>query len=384
MTWLAIIMVVSLSILKILTEPIFWAVVAVIGFQYHRMAVQKARFFHVPKEPIWKPLALAAIFGLLGGLAGSLIMLVMGVSPAKAGISYLWPVAVVLVLINPRFICFAYAGGIVSLSYLIFGWPQVNVPQVMGLVGVLHLVESLLILFSGHYGAAPMYLKTPGGRIMGGFTLQKLWPIPLVALTLNQQSGLALEPVIAALGYGDLALARRPGQKSRISALILCIFSVVLLGLAVLATKMVIFNYLAALFGPLGHELVIKIGREIEFKGKPYYVKPARGMKILDVVRGTPAHKGGLLSGDIIRSVNGIAVDHRREYEEALALGGRAYLEIEREGKGQQSYQLDLKWGQHPGIIPVPEGDENLYMEVQDKGILFRWLNRLKNFDKKD
>nr|WP_315987838.1 hypothetical protein [Desulforamulus aquiferis] len=44
-------------------------------------------------------------------------------------------------------------------------------------------------------------------------------------------------PVVAGLGYGDLAASRTPEQKGRISAVILGFYSLILLGLAVLADR---------------------------------------------------------------------------------------------------------------------------------------------------
>ncbi len=52
----------------------------------------------------------------------------------------------------------------------------------MALVAILHLVEALLIFVSGHQHASPMYFKHSSGRIVGGFSLQKFWPMPTIAL----------------------------------------------------------------------------------------------------------------------------------------------------------------------------------------------------------
>jgi len=369
MEQLKVLVVVISYILEFLFDPFFWAVVLLVAFQYYRLAGQKARNFDLPREPVLRPVLVATGYGIVGGLAGSLLMFATGINPVEAGIGTLWLVAVLLMLVKSRFLCFAYAGGIVSLIHLIFGVFQVDVAQVMGLVAVLHLVESLLILCSGHLGASPLYLKIPSGRLAGGFVLQKFWPIPLVVLT-----GGGPVAIIAALGYADLALARRPGEKSRLSAFYLSIYSITLLILAMLASKWTVFAYLAALFGPLGHELVIKLGRDLELTGKPYFVPPDRGIKILDVVTGTPAHQAGLASGDVILKVNGRQVNDRRDWEEGLLEGGAlAELEYVEAGSSRLRHSVvRSEWGRPLGIIVVPGGQEGFYMELQQKGLLQR------------
>src|SRR5690606_41661119 len=94
-----------------------------------------------------------------------------------AGVGYARLVAIALMMVHPRFICSAYAGGILSVTHLLFGWPGLSVPAIMALVAVLHLVESLLILLHGPTGATPVYVRRPDGRVVGGFTMQKFWPI---------------------------------------------------------------------------------------------------------------------------------------------------------------------------------------------------------------
>ena len=122
--------------------------------------------------------------------------MVLGISINDLGILYLWVLAVLLMLINPRFLCFSYAGGLLALFSLFTGYPKLNIPALMGLVAVLHLVESALILASGHSGSLPVYVRNRFGRVVGAFNLQKFWPVPLA---------------IIAIGYIGPQLPRMPG-----------------------------------------------------------------------------------------------------------------------------------------------------------------------------
>lgn len=385
----------------------FWLVVFLLAMQYSRMQKARESWFGPAKEPIWSQIALAVGSGILGGLWGSFLMVLVGINLMDVGIIWLWPLAVFLMLLHPRFLCFSYAGGIISLSSLIFSFPRIDVPQLMALIGLLHMIEALLIFISGHMGAAPVYVKNKRGQVTGAFNLQKLWPIPIVALAamhipMEELIGAAINmpdwwpliktaqpvdpeqltyvlfPVIAALGYGDLAATQSPRKKSKKSALLLFIFSFILMGLAVVASYDLKFAFLAALFSPLGHELIIWWGQREELQGQPLYVPPKQGVRVLDVLKDSPAAKLGLASGDIIFRVNGESVNSKIEFYFALerswgvvevawqAYTGAAF----KENKVRKALQEDL------GLILVPEPGDRPMVELSSGGILGRRLRK--------
>lgn len=386
--------------------PLFLMVVLIIAMQYKRTEKMKEDFFGMKPGGFWADVGMATGFGLLGGLAGSILMVFIGLSLSESGLIYLWPVAILLMLINVRFLCFAYSGGILSLSSLLLGFPQVSVPQIMALVAVLHMVESFLILAGGHLGAAPAFIKGAGGRITGGFTLQKFWPIPLVVLAVagtgsiqggiemppwwpliktglpgdTQNMAYSLMPVIAGLGYGDVAIARNPAEKSRQSAIYLGIYSLTLLIMAVLAAYSSTVMLVAALFSPLGHEAVILISRRSEFMGKPLYVAPDRGVRILDVLPGGVAWRAGIRSGDIVLTINDVSLNNKSELEqlqvEAIFPQTVDYYS-HAGGKSRRGILAPAGPGRQWGLLPVPEENEGKYIELLQGGLLGRWLKSL-------
>jgi hypothetical protein len=407
MLWIVdIFPMILLQMLSHILNPLFWLVMLLIAFQYRRMLKVRQSFFGI-KHGQWLPdLVQATGYGILGGVLGSVLMVFVGLTLSGSGLNYIWPVAILLMLIDARFLCFAYAGGILALSNLLLGWPQINVPQVLALVAILHMVESVLIYFSGHLGAVPAYIKINENQVVGGYVLQRFWPIPVVALlvigqTTAVQSGVpmpdwwpliktdieaadpdtllyALFPVMAGLGYGDLVTARKPREKAHISAKYLFLYSVVLLILAVLAGKYFVIGILAALFSPLGHEFLIYIGKQMELSSKPIYISPGHGVKLLDVIPGTIAWRAGLRSGDVIIGFNDMPLFNKSSLEYLLQHNS-GMVEMAYVSGKEQNYHRELVKitpDQPFGIIPVPEAHEKSHMEISTEGAVVRWLKK--------
>jgi len=398
------------SFLSLLFNWLFWAIVLLIAMMYKRIAQTSRRLFDIPAEPLWPSVLMATVFGIIGGFIGSILLTIAGISVFEIGISYLWITAVALMLVQQRFLCFAYAGGLLSLSRLIFGFPDVSVAQVMGLVAILHMVEAVLILFSGYQEAVPVYVRTKEGQIVGGYNLQKFWPLPLVALAAwivpsNEviQGAVAMPdwwpliktellsgqgetlymmmPVVAALGYGDIALTALPRYKTRRAALELGGYSIILFLLAVAASNAPQVAILAALFGPLGHELLIFTGQRREMGGKPVFVQPEHGVMVLHVLRNSPLKKAGIRNGDIILSVNGSTVDDSYELRTVLLEAGEE-IELEYWDSNTKKARCAVLTGnmwENPGFLPVPGRYESSFIEVSGSAsLLQRWLRQLR------
>ncbi len=395
---------VILGMLAALTHPAFWIVVALVALQYSRVAALRRNFLGSTGNKVLSDTALATLYGFAGGIVGSLLIVVTGLTLNGAAFQYLLPVAIALMLVHPRFLCFSYAGGLLALANLLFGFPAIDIPQVMALVAILHFVEAVLILVSGHIGAVPAYVHLAGGQVVGAFTLQKFWPIPIVALLVVGSLPVGAQtvqmpdwwplipaslpgnpdnliymmlPVVAALGYSDIALARTPVERSRISAIHLTGFSLVLFALAYLAAQNHAFVWLAALFSPLGHELTIYIGKRGEFGARPRYVPSYEGVAVLDVGRGSPAWNAGIRSGDIITEVNGIAVFNRTDLQAALAAQETIEVGYLKEGREYRRRVVVVPSGRRFGVLTHPEGDEQHVIELRPGGLERLW-NRLK------
>ena len=217
-------------------------VFAVVYRQYAKILQYEQGFFRLKRINPLMETATSLIYGIGGGMLATMLFILLGVSIGDAGIAYLWLAALLLMLINQRFLCFAYAGSLVSLIALLTGFPQIHTATLMALVAILHLTESFLIFVNGYHNASPMFFKHKSGKVVGGFALRKFWPMPTIALVGLVILGLwricrrcpcltggrfrrawkyrttmlihVLFPLIVALGYSDFVQTELPKTKA--------------------------------------------------------------------------------------------------------------------------------------------------------------------------
>ena len=394
--WFEILKMLVLTTVVVFLQPIFWGILGIVAYQYWQLQKNQLAMFGVTGTPIGRQVKWAMLYGTIGGLMGSLVLTLVGVNIERMGFQYIWPLAIALALINMRFLCFAYAGGIVAVVSAIFGWPDVDVPQVLALVAALHVTESVLIAISGRYGSVPVILKQ-GGRLVGAFNLQNFWPLPLVVLsTVAMQTGampegvfhtpdwwplltLGIEPpagaewvyvmmpVVAALGYTDMAISSTPGQRRRRSALSLAVYSISLLGMALLAAKFEWLSLPAALLSPLGHEYLVRRDNRTEMAGAPLYVPPEQGVMVLDAIQGEMARTMGIRTGDVILGMSGMPINRGGDLAYAIEWAPPLFDMLLL--RGGQELKLDGRFPPGPrrlGLILVPEGHETYYVTMSE------------------
>lgn len=406
--WLDLFGIIAYRVFFVFFDLTFWLVLGLVAFQYRQMQKDQLKMFGVPGPGVLRRIAAAAAIGAAGGVIGSFVLTFVGVPLNNLGLAYIWPVVIALMLVNIRFMCFAYAGGLVAVSSVLFGWPDVNVPQVIALVAALHVTESILIFVSGRYGAVPMILKKDDGRIVGAFTLQNFWPLPLVLLLafvpettqnmikmpdwwpllpmtekppVGDEWHYMMVPVVAALGYGDIAVASTPAERRRQSAFHLALYSLALLGLAVLSAKYAWLQFFAAVLSPAGHELLVQLDNRREMRGEPRFVPPGRGVMVLDTVAATPARQAGLRPGDIILDLGGLAVDNGFELARAISFAPDAFdITVSRAGAVTRRQARFIGGERRLGVIIVPEGYEQHYAQLVGRRFgLLDWLrNRFR------
>lgn len=304
-----------MRLLNTIKSPLFLMVLSIIFLQYRKYAKMEKEILGVNTSSIIYNTLISTFFGILGGLMGSIIFLYFGTTINPEDFYFILPLALALSLIHSRFICFSYAGGIISLVSLIFGYPNINIPGILMTIGVLHLIESFLILIDGNRMSIPMFMEREG-QIVGGFMLNRFWPVPFTIFI--NSNPIYPATIIAILGYGDYALTNYPEKKPRKTAFTLSMFSIILLIFANLSLKYSVFLYIGAIFSPLGHEAIIKLGRKREESGEYLFKPVSNGVKVLNVLPKGIGEAMELKSGDTIFSINGHRVYSNEDIESIL------------------------------------------------------------------
>lgn len=392
------------------TDLRYILIIVLVSFVIYRQQVKIREYeqslFNLKRIHPFTETITALIYGIAGGFLATILFVSLGVSLSDAGVAYLWLAAIVLMFIHPRFLCFSYAGSLVSLVSLLTGYPQIHIATLMALVAILHFVEAALIFVNGYHNPSPMFLKHKSGKVVGGFSLQKFWPMPTIALVgaaiassgvdwttismpdwwpifhsaqeipANHTLVHVLFPLVVALGYSDIVQTELPKTKARRTSGQLVLYSLVLLALALLANANSVFLIFPILFASLGHELVIYWGKKQEERQEPIF-QCEDGIMVLTVYPNSPAEKMGLDVGDVIKSINGIETPNLPTLVSHISPWIiDPVLVVENQFKEPRRREIHFKGKLPPlGIIPTPSPEQGSYMRLRD-GLLKRLWNK--------
>ncbi|HHY82609.1 MAG TPA: PDZ domain-containing protein [Clostridiales bacterium] len=354
------------------------------------------------RETVKNRLMNAMLYGMIAGLAASTLIVATGIPIDLNTAIILWPFALMLTLINKRFICFSYAGGIISLISLVSGWPKIDVPAVIAFIGILHLTESILILLDGHRDALPVVMEHKRFKPIGAFVMNRLWPVPLIILTIPTQvlpasgggvampdwwpvfsmqneGGFMLFPLALAIEYGGLAVTAVPRERTRLIGLSLGIYSLFIFALAYLSIRFSWLQYAAAVLMPSLHELIMYFSKKSQMEGKPILGAPWRGLRILDVLPDTIGSMMGLKPGDVLLNINGKAVNSEEMLVEALNNAPLyLWMDISRRGNAMTvEYRNYNRNKDKLGVIFVPRKASHFYIPDERHGLAFLMMKRL-------
>ncbi len=288
-----------MQMLRVFYLPAFWIASAMLLLQIGYNVWRRERKIWKQKQVVyWLPaflfLVLESYFStmlsaVLGGVVAGILLLFIGVSLDLASIPYLWLVMVLLFCIQRRFVCFAYAGGVLALLQSIAGIFSFDVRQLLMLVAILHFTEAILVYISGAAQAYPVYLRAGQGRTICRTQLQRIWPIPLImpiplqhTQTALLQHGCivmptwwpllnsvqfdtdvamiyAIVPMLAVIGYQDIADCGKERQHTGVTAILLLVYSILLGGIVFFSSNYPALLGVAALFSIIGHEAIARL-----------------------------------------------------------------------------------------------------------------------------
>lgn len=154
-----------------LANPVYWLAIWISYSRYKRQDPERALERTVR----------SVIAGLVCGGIGMLFMCLAGLS-VRLGLylALLFPLALVLSRIRPRFCCFAYSGaciGIIGLMPGLAGFADVR--GILMMVGVLHMMEAALV---GTGAVSSREIVWKDGRLAGAVRQSGCWPVPFALL----------------------------------------------------------------------------------------------------------------------------------------------------------------------------------------------------------
>ncbi|UJF33173.1 PDZ domain-containing protein [Paenibacillus hexagrammi] len=398
------------AIVQLLINPFYYIGVVFILLQYRKQVQLERKLFHTKLHSLLDETWRTLLWGWACGMAASIVMMFIGVSVAAETIMLLWVTSLVLLLFRVRFLCFAYAAGILGIAHSILSWlpnraelegsapmvqwlGQVDVPSLLVIAAVLHPLESFLVGMQGARMASPLFLEGKRGKIVGGYQLQGFWPVPMFLLVpfsggsteslpwgtmlhADWSAGWSLLAFPVMIGFTELTISKLPKAQTKLSASLLAVYGIVTLLLAWGAALWTPLIMVSSLLTLLLHEALIRYSQWRELKQVPFFVHGSRGLMVLAVIPKSPAEEMGILAGETISKVNGHAVANKADLHAAIRINS-AFCKLEvLDQRGEVRFmQRAIFSGDHHqlGIILAPDQQALYYMEHKPQH-LFSYL----------
>lgn len=385
---------------QLFANPFYYIGILFIVLHYRKQIQMERKLFHTRLHSLLNETWRTVLWGWLGGISASVLMLFVGVNIQASTVILLWVLSIILVMMRVRFLCLAYAVGILGIAQVILSWiPNAaslqervpvldivvgaDIPSLLVIVAVLHLLEGTLVGFQGARMATPLFLEGRRGQIIGGQQLQGFWPVPLFLLvpmtggsiqglpweTLfgsNLASGWTLLAFPAMIGFTELTISKLPRKQARFSASLLYLYGIILLVIAIATHFWPPILLVGAVLSFALHEGLIRYNQWVEDKLVPFYVHSERGLMVLSVVPNSPAHELGIQTGELIHKVNSHKIKTKTDLHVAMRLNSAfCRLEVLNEQGEVRFLQRAIYSGDHHqlGIILAPDQDALYFLE---------------------
>ncbi|WP_338540785.1 PDZ domain-containing protein [Paenibacillus tundrae] len=391
------------ALLQLFIQPFYYIAVILVALVYHRQLLQERKLFHVRLQSSITQTIRTVLGGILLGVIVSIVSLFLGAHLTLSSVICIWVATVLLALFRIRYLCFAYAAGLLGVvqfglnlasNWQPSGWlgssteaiRALDIPALLVLAALLHLGEAMLLRMQGVAMASPLLFEGKRGKLVGGYQLLHFWPVPLLILVpvtgsgaelawnplMNAGNGYMLAALPIMLGFGEVTQSMLPGQKVQISAKRLLIYGTSLLGLSLLAAWWSPFMVVAALAAFIGHELLVWYSSFEEQHRSPVFVHPEHGLKVLGVIPDSPAAELGIEAGETIYKANGVMVHSPEELHRALRMNS-AFCKLEvRNHQGESKFmQRAIYEGEHHqlGIIMAPDNHEAWAVQLRQHSL---------------
>ncbi|MFC3041305.1 PDZ domain-containing protein [Virgibacillus xinjiangensis] len=341
---------------RVFLHPItYWAVVLVVIAGYNRIKRERREFgvkvFHLFTEwkGTWRVAFGASLFISVLGLGAGMVFQLETLFLLGA-ITILLSLPWRFTLLSP-----AYSLGITSLVLLLspivasffidgqLGWlQQANLSGLVLLLGLLLVAEASLVRRAGQE-SFPRLVPGKRGGWTGEHQLKKMSIIPFFALVPSGQItsfadfwpyfsiggetySIVLVPFLLGFHYGVRSRVPQHAANHLSRATLLLAIFVLLLATGSIYEPWLAFAAIAAAI--IGREFISYRHRMVERKGQPYFRKLDDGIRVLGVIKDSPADRIDIHPGETVRKVNGRKVNTEESFYQALQ-GSGAYFKLE-------------------------------------------------------
>ncbi|WP_370831332.1 PDZ domain-containing protein [Clostridium sp.] len=337
------------SVATAIIEPMHLVMLLVFGIIFY---FKNVRIVSIQKmtlgEGLNTPLELTlsqVVLGILAGAIGSVILSILGVTFSEnSGIEFIFMISILSLFYKKKYISYAYSTAILGAIGIILKFISniteiklflnTDILSLMTLVGVVYILEGFLIIFDGSRGAIPVFTKKED-KIVGGFSFNRYWPIPIAILivfknsivgensiysnlsswwpiinnksivTLLATAMIASIPLYGIMGYSNVTFTQEKKTKSLRCGIAILIYGISVSLVAQLASINILGEIIAIIYTPLAFELIMRYEYRVEKKGECLYVSDDEGIMVLEVTPNSPAYEVGIKRGDKIIEING-------------------------------------------------------------------------------
>lgn len=337
------------SVAVAIIEPLHLIMLLVFGVIFY---FKNVRIVSIQKmtlgEGLNTPLELTLsqiVLGILAGAIGSVILSILGVTfNENSGIEFIFMISMLSLFYKKKYIAYAYSTSILGAVGIVLRsisnitgiklFFNIDIVSLMTLVGVIYILEGFLIIFDGSRGAIPVFTKKED-KIVGGFSFNRYWPIPIAILMfftnsissedaiysniwswwpiINNKSVLSLLatamiasiPLYGIMGYSNVTFTQEKKTKSLRCGITILIYGISVSLVAQLAGINILGQIIAIIYAPLVFEVIMRYEYRVEKKGQCLYVSDDEGIMVLEVTPNSPAYEVGIKRGDKIIEING-------------------------------------------------------------------------------
>lgn len=346
---------------RFLINPLFYLTIMFAVLLGYTRVRRERRFFHIRVANGWSELKSSLTGGLLVSLVLSLVIVAAGLAVTPQFLLVLSVITIVgmilytlhllssvilitasfmvLVVLNQTDMAFTFMGIEVDGAV----WNDASVVPLCILAGLLVMVEGWLIRKKGAYFASPILEKTKRGMKAVAYLSKSVWLLPLLLVVPGEgiSSYVPYWPQFT-LGEESFSLVLFPlviGFQQKVRKTLPIYFypklarTVTLLGVAITLGGITGYfmkeaAFIMLLAGSL-IRLLITLQYKMQERADVYAVAPSsNGAMIAAVLPNSPAEKMGLITGEVIKKVNGREVQTERELYEALQVNA-AHCKIE-------------------------------------------------------